>query len=210
MTTTAHGDRADHDQDAPPSGTRPPITATSAATNNPTHAARLPGADQRNRAGDSGDAAADPPSDAIPTRRQPRRRRAESAGTAPAPKYAADPNGPPSRDVTALVSTGSPNHHSTIAYPPHHNVATTDHRMHRRAPPSRSSIDPIAKQAPNSTHASTPRWRSGVPVQAYSGSRPNAAASAQPNEQRSAQRPTPSAATAAATGTRARTSQRRR
>ena len=29
--------------------------------------------------------------------------------------HSAEPNGPPSRDVTELVSTGSPNHDSTIA-----------------------------------------------------------------------------------------------
>ncbi len=82
-----------------------------------------------------------------------------------APRKEADPYGPPSRSVLLVVSI-SGCHLSISAYRPRASPAPTVQRTNRASRSGSARRDPATSAAQKRTQVPTPRWRSGVPVQA--------------------------------------------
>ena len=95
----------------------------------------------------------------------------------------------PERDVTALVSTGWPNHHSTIAYPPHTSSPPRTTAPRHARPTSRASTrsEAGAEQNPGQ-HAEVSLRRARPRVQRIASEHGR---QRQPAEQRCEQRPGP-------------------
>ena len=92
-----------------------------------------------------------------------------------APRNEADPYEPASRADSVFVSI-SGCQRSIAAYSPRAMPEATTHRTNRARRSGSASREPATKAAKNNNQVSTPRFRSGVPIHAYSGSRPTIAA----------------------------------
>ncbi len=174
--TTAPADITGSDREFRSALARPssaPTAMTAPDTASPTSAARLP---------EPTTATATPAAATAPTMRQLRTPAPSIAAPSAtgssrqhaAPRYAAEPKGPPRRDEFETNSIGAPAISSTVQYRPNSNPATSVPRIAATlASSSAATRRPTANIAANTTKASSPGCRIGVPTHAYHPSNAN-------------------------------------